>query len=79
MRRISPSSVNDDPTNAGGLPTDVTVIEDAAQAHGAQVKTAEGAQVPAGSVGDVSCFSFYLRRFFSFSFYCRFLSCGFLD
>ncbi len=35
------------------------VIEDAAQAHGARIKMANGKWQMAGSIGDIGCFSFY--------------------
>lgn len=37
----------------------LVVIEDAAQAHGASIKMADGKWLPVGSIGDVACFSFY--------------------
>jgi perosamine synthetase len=40
----------------------IALIEDAAQAHGAEVRTAGGALAPAGSQGAVSCFSFYANK-----------------
>ncbi len=38
---------------------DLKVVEDAAQAHGARLKMADGAWRTAGSIGDAGCFSFY--------------------
>lgn len=35
------------------------VIEDAAEAHGAEVRTGKGVWKKVGSIGDVGCFSFY--------------------
>jgi dTDP-4-amino-4,6-dideoxygalactose transaminase len=37
----------------------VYVIEDAAQAHGARIKMADGKWHMAGAIGDIGCFSFY--------------------
>ena len=37
----------------------IAVVEDAAQAHGAQMKLSDGRWHAAGSAGDMACFSFY--------------------
>lgn len=72
--RISDRTVAIMPVHIYGHPVDMDpvlalaekhglrVIEDAAEAHGAQYLRSDGNRVPAGGMGDVSTFSFYANK-----------------
>ncbi len=66
-RAIMPVHMYGHPANMGEIlriakEYDLVVIEDAAQAHGAQFCDSDGLWHMCGSMGDISCFSFYNNK-----------------